>query len=147
MIRIERTRITTRRRLGVLVASASLLVAGLVGVASPAQAAYDDCGWGRACGWSGYDYTVDWFWGWNSWTYCYNNFDGGNMDDNSASSFYNNGNLQVAYMYQDANARGTRVARGIKTGYADLGAVGFNDVGSSGFFSEYISQRGTTFCD
>ncbi|MBW9110161.1 peptidase inhibitor family I36 protein [Microbacterium ureisolvens] len=144
---MQRTQKKPRRRIGAIIAAASLLAAGLLGVTSPAQAASSDCGSGRACAWSGYDYGVDGFWGWTSWQYCYNDFTGGSLSNDKASSFYNNGNAQVARMYQYLNAGGPYISRPIKSGYPDLNTVSFNDRATSGYFYNYIGSAGTSFCN
>jgi hypothetical protein len=146
MFKIKRTSTPSRRRVGAIVASAGLITAGLFGVTSSAQAAVSDCGSGRACAWSGYGYGVDGFWGWTSWIYCYDDFTGGSLSNDKASSFYNNGNVQTARMYQYANASGPYISRPIKTGYSDLNTVSFNDRATSGYFSAYITSAGTSTC-
>ena len=137
-------RMRFRRAIAASLAAAGIAAAGLVGVAQPAQAASSDCGSGYACAWSGYDYGNDGWIDWKIWRYCIRYF-GASFND-QASSFYNNGNSQVAYLYPDLNGGGIPISRPIKSGYPNLGTVNFNDKASSGYFDAYKNYGAADFC-
>jgi len=126
----------------------ALSAAGVLVATTPAAAAAPaNCYLGTSCLYSGYNYTTDP--GQNPerlyFSYCIDRLSHYSYD-NIASSFYNNGRYEGAFLYEHPVVAGryTYVSRG--TGLTNLGTRNFNDIASSAYFTSTREDAGTALC-
>ncbi|WP_149084709.1 MULTISPECIES: peptidase inhibitor family I36 protein [Microbacterium] len=131
------------------IAAALLAVTGALAPAPPARASLGECGAGSTCVWSGANYATDWgtVGGFINFTWCIDDLGNYFNINNKATSVFNRGNTDTAYLYDYPNKAGSRITILRGTGKSDLRAVGFNDRASSGYFTSGLTKAGTATCN